>query len=241
MLLLHHREYPLELERQIDGRLRHEKISSDQITVIPANISHEAKWKTVIEFTALILEQSAIARIAHESIDPDRVELLPHFTQPDPLISQIGLALKIEVETDGLDSSLYAESMATALSAHLLRHYSTRGHLLRDFEGLPRYKLHQATEYINEYLTENITLPELADAVGMSRYYFSRLFKQSTGLTPHQYLIQRRLEKAIQLLANTDLAIADIALQVGFASHSHLTKVFRQHLSVTPKMYRQML
>lgn len=168
VLLLHHGEYPLEL----DGRLRYENISGDQITVVPANISHEAKWKTAIEFTVLILERSAIARIAHESIDPDRVELLPHFTHPDPLISQIGLALKTEVETDGLDSSLYAESMATALSAHLLRHYSTRGHLLRDFEGLPRYKLRQATEYINEYLTENITLPELADAVGMSPILF---------------------------------------------------------------------
>lgn len=75
----------------------------------------------------------------------------------------------------------------------------------------------------------------------MSRYHFIRLFKQSTGMTPYQYLTQCRLERAQHLLANTDLTIAEIAERVGFATHSHFTKVFRQHFSVTPKVYRQRL
>jgi AraC family transcriptional regulator len=80
----------------------------------------------------------------------------------------------------------------------------------------------------------------MAKVVGVSRYYFVRLFKNSTGLTPYQYLIECRLEKAKDLLINTQLPISNIAHLSGFATHSHLTKVFQKHLSITPKIYRQM-
>jgi AraC family transcriptional regulator len=75
----------------------------------------------------------------------------------------------------------------------------------------------------NEYLDQTIKLADIAEVLDMSQYYFCQLFKQSMGITPHQYLVQCRLDKAKQLLANPDLAIADIALECGFASQSHLT------------------
>ena len=78
----------------------------------------------------------------------------------------------------------------------------------------------------------------MAQLLDMSPFHFSRLFKQSIGMTPHQYLSQQRVERAKQLLKKTDRLIIDIALECGFSSHSHLSKQFRQITGITPKAYR---
>jgi AraC family transcriptional regulator len=123
-----------------------------------------------------------------------------------------------------------------------LRHYSAGKHAIKDYTGgLAKSKLKQTIEYIHDNLTEGFSLQAIANYIGMSQYHFARMFKQSTGMTPHQYLIESRLEEAKKLLANTDLTISEIAYRTGFASQSHLTSQFRKHLSTTPKAYRQML
>jgi AraC family transcriptional regulator len=92
--------------------------------------------------------------------------------------------------------------------------------------------------YIDAYLDKNIKLADLAQLLDMSPFHFSRLFKQSIGMTPHQYLSQQRVERAKELLKKTDRLIIDIALECGFSSHSHLSKQFRQITGITPKTYR---
>jgi AraC-like DNA-binding protein len=82
---------------------------------------------------------------------------------------------------------------------------------------------------------------ELAVLVQMSPYYFASLFKQSTGLAPHQYITKCRIERAKQLLKKRELTIMEICQQVGFQSQSHFTRVFRKHTATTPKTYRQLL
>lgn len=139
------------------------------------------------------------------------------------------------------NSRLYAESAASMLVVHLLLHYCGRKHTIQEYTGgLPNSKLLQVVDYINAHLDQNISLASLGELVHMSHYHFGRLFKQSTGFTPYQYLIERRLERVKSLLANTDLSIAEIAKCTGFSSHSHLTRLFCKHLSVTPRKYRQM-
>ena len=83
-----------------------------------------------------------------------------------------------------------------------------------------------------------IKLADLAQLLDMSPFHFSRLFKRSIGMTPHQYLSQQRVERAKQLLKKSDRLIIDIALECGFSSHSHLSKQFRQITGITPKAYR---
>lgn len=151
----------------------------------------------------------------------------------------MGLALKAELEAGGTDSRLYAESMATAMAVHLLRRYSLLEQEIKHYTGgLPKYKLREAIAYIQEHLEQNLTLAELAAVVHMSPHYFASLFKQSTGLTPHQYVTSCRIERAKQLLARRELTIVEICQQVGFQNQSHFTRVFRQHTTTTPKAYR---
>jgi AraC family transcriptional regulator len=132
--------------------------------------------------------------------------------------------------------------MATTLAVHLLRHYSLRQPLIQQFAGgLPKYKLQQILDYINEHLAEDLSLEVMAALVDMSLHYFCRLFKQSTGMSPHKYLTQQRIERAKQLLKLQNAAIADIAIQCGFANQGHFTKSFRQLTGMTPKVYRNVV
>ena len=230
-----------KVKRQLNGCVKHERIGSGDIVVGPANVSHFVCWETEAEFTLLFLEPALIASTADEFNAPDRVEILPHFAQPDPLIYQIGLALKSQLEFNEWGNKLYVESAASMLAVHLLQHYCTRKHTIEKYTGgLPNYKLRQVVDYINAHLDQNLGLASLAELVQMSHYHFGRLFKQSTGVTPYQYLIECRLERAKSLLVNTDLSIAEIAKRTGFSSHSHLTRLFCKHLSVTPHEYKQM-
>jgi AraC family transcriptional regulator len=80
----------------------------------------------------------------------------------------------------------------------------------------------------------------MAEVVGMSQYYFSKLFKMSTGTTPHQYVMRQRVERAQELLRESQLALVEIATQVGFETQSHFTSVFRRLVGITPKRYREM-
>lgn len=137
-------------------------------------------------------------------------------------------------------SRLYAESMATMLAVHLLRRYSASLPTIKNYtDALPSSKLRQAIEYINDNLSRDLSLAELAAVVKLSPNYFVTLFKRSTGLPPHQYVLSCRAERAKALLAENKLSIIEVCHQVGFQSPSHFTTVFRRLMGTTPKAYRE--
>jgi AraC family transcriptional regulator len=213
------------------------------IEVVPADLPYGLRSNCtfeVIEWIQCCLEPTYLAQIAHESVNSDRVELLLTLKKADPLIHHIGLALKATLEEDGVNSRFYADSMATALSAHLLRHYSTRSHRFQDYEdGLSKQKLRQAIEYIQAHLSENLSLTEIANELGMSQYYFCHLFKRSTGTSPHQFLIRQRVEQAKRLLKQSERTVTAIALDCGFANQSHFAKYFRHYTGINPNQFRK--
>lgn len=227
-------------ERVLNGRIQRERINHGDVAVIPANTDHISRWESEGEFLVLSLEKTLFNYAAYDLVNSQRVEIVPHFASPDPLIHQIGLALKSELESDGMGNRVYIESLTTTLCIHLLRHYSASCETIpKHFEGLPNHKLRQAIEYIHENLEKNLTLAEIATVVGMSMYHFSRMFKQSTGFSPHQYVMNCRIEKAKNLLTRTEEAIDQIFQQVGFQSQSHFTNVFRKLIGITPNAYRK--
>jgi len=158
------------------------------------------------------------------------------------LILGIGWALKTELESGGLNGTLYVDALKNALSVHILHRYCAHKPNLVNFEkGLGPRKLEIVVNYINDYIQRDLHLAELANLVQMSPYYFSRLFKQSIGVTAHQYVIQCRIEKAKQLLKTQDLSLTYISQQVGFHDQSHFSKTFCKIVGLTPKKYRDRL
>lgn len=238
-----------DLEFVSDGRLQtisyHEKdFAKGFIEIVPANSPCGIRSISVtqpIEWISFYLEPTFPAQVAYESVNPDRVELLLTRKKVDALIYQMGLALRSNLEADGEGSRFYVDSMATAMAAHLLRHYSTRNHRFQEHEdGLSKQKLKQAIEYIQAHLAEDLSLNDIANQLGMSQYYFCHLFKRSTGMSPHQYLIQQRIERAKQLLKQSERTVTAIALECGFANQSHFARCFRQYTGMNPNQFRKL-
>lgn len=227
------------LESRINGKLQKTSIVQGHTLVIPRGTAYWQSDNEESQGITLGFNSSFIARTLCESIDLYSLELYPQFPIFDPLIYQIGLALKAELEKNRYSSRLYAESAATFLINHLFQNYAFSKQQEQIItSGLPKYKLQQIIDYILANLDCNIGLTDLADLAQMSLSHFSRLFKQSTGCSPHQFLIKCRVERAKELLVKSELSIIDITYKVGFANQGHLTNHFKRLLGVTPKVFR---
>ena len=177
-----------------------------------------------------------LVRQVAETSELDRIDLVNCFSKYDLRLHQIAMMLLSELKSDGIMGQLYVESLTQVLIIHLLRHYSTSTqNIAPKHGGLTTSQLRQAIDYVQAHLDRDLSLAEIAAAISISPTYFSRLFKRATGSSPHQYVIQQRVERAKVLLKTTDLAIANVALQVGFSSQSHLTQHFKRLTGVTPK------
>ncbi|WP_293329827.1 helix-turn-helix domain-containing protein [Microcoleus sp. CAWBG58] len=224
-------------ERSIDGISKSESTNVGDIVVVPANIGHSVRWFTEGEMIVIGLDTSLVARAIDDAAYFTQTELLPHFSTPDPLVYQLGLSLKSVLEQDPAGSRLYAETAAAMLSVHLLQKYGKRKLEFKDYtDGLPRSILRQVIEYIEANLGGELGLADLAAIANLSPHYFTRLFKQSTGFTPHQFVIRCRVERAKILLLAGKESIAEIAQQVGFANQAHLSVHIKRLLGITPKM-----
>lgn len=226
-------------ERWLDGKLTTETRNIGDIAIIPADISHRCNWNTSVQFMVLAIEPALLKQVGIDWVNSDRIELIPRFmTVQDALIQGIFSTLKAELETGG-GGTLLVDSLKTALAIHLLRNYCTTVPKSSYGDGLSSAKISLVTDYINAHLHEELKLTEVAAIAQISPYHFLRLFKQSMGVTPHQYILQSRIDKAKYLLKSSDLSIADIALRVGFCDQSHLTRCFKRILGLTPKQFLQ--
>lgn len=173
--------------------------------------------------------------------DPARLALVGRSGFQDALVTQIGLALWRELEQPSPTGKLYAETAAQMLAVHLLRCYSTTAIPIKTpVQGLTPRQMSRLTEFVCAHLSDLLSLAVLAQQTGFSPYHFARLFRQTTGKSPHQFVLHQRIERAKMLLQTTALPLAQIAVETGFASQSHLTQTFKRHLGLTPAAYRKL-
>jgi len=185
----------------------------------------------------LTLDTVFVSRIAEEmEVDANRIELIEQRRGTDPTLHHMAMALRAGVQSGAALDRMYGEGLSTALAAHLLREYGAAVlEPKRQYGGLPRAKLVRAVEYIQDQLDTDLTVSGIAQAVGMSRYYFTRLFKESTGQSPHQYVVEARVRRAKELLTTGKFTISEAAHHVGFVDQSHLTRHFKRVFGLPPK------
>jgi AraC family transcriptional regulator len=150
------------------------------------------------------------------------------------------VGLMINESEASLPCALYSETLAHALAMRFLLYESKSEHRLNSsVEPLPPRILRRIRDRIEAELDTELSLASLAKESGYSRAHFLRMFRAATGLTPHQYVLERRLSTAQQLLQQSKMLLADIALRCGFSSQTHMNDVFRKRLGVTPLEYRR--
>lgn len=214
--------------------------------IVPAHTPSFHYWECdrADEAISFYLDPQLLRQIAAENDcrQSSGIELRPILQARDPQLEAIATAFRTEMYNGGLGSKLYSESLANLFVIHLLRKYCTRDLTWRAIDrnrGLSPYQLQSALDYIHDRLGDEFKIQDLADRLGMSQYYFCRLFKQSMGVAPYRYVLQRRVESAKQLLKNRHKPIAAIALESGFSSQSQMNLHFRKLTGTTPRSYRQ--
>jgi AraC family transcriptional regulator len=210
------------------------------VDIIPAGTP--SRWELKEKDTALIVSISSdlLGRVAEESgVDPLQVEIINRFQIRDPQIEHIGWALKAEMEAEYRSGRAYFDGLSAALAACLVhRHSSVAREADQHSRGMSGHRLRQVLSYIEDNLGADLSLKDIAAAAGLSVSHCKTAFRMSVGLPVHQYVIQRRVERAKQLLAEGRLSTSQIALETGFAHQSHLAYHLRRLHGVSPKRVR---
>lgn len=223
------------------GRLVSRSGGTGNLCVTPAGQPVGAHWETQIDNMGILLDPEFVRETAHENHLGSGFEFLELYKAEDRLVTQLGLALLDEAAGENSMGKLYTDSLIQTLTLHVLRSYSTATAMIeRANGGLSGYRLRNVKEFIDSNLENDLGLAEIAAVANLSQFHFARAFRKSAGVTPQQYLMERRIERAKQLLANDDLPIVEISLLTGFKNQSHFTTLFRKFTNLTPKTWRDL-
>jgi AraC-like DNA-binding protein len=210
------------------------------LSVIPAGIAARGRGEGMrfVRHLVLQFEAAPLARMMDDEIDLTHVlKLRPMFLEPG--IMRLAQLFAEECESDQPHSRLYGDNLSMALLLALSRLTAAKpSRSIRQGQLAP-WQLRRVTDYLAAHLADDVPLQTLSDLVKLSRSYFSRAFKISTGLAPHQWLLQARIGKAKQLLLETDRPLAQIAIDVGFADQAHFTRTFRREAGESPGAWQR--
>jgi len=192
----------------------------------------------------LSVPQKIIAAVARDlGADPAKVEVLDRFQIRDSQLEMLTLAVKNELESGCLSGRLYLDGLGIAIASRLLTHHSS--HSLAPHhngqQSVTDRRLKQVLLFIEENLAQDLPLDQLAAVAQVSPSHFKAVFRKSMGLPVHQYVIERRVDRARSLLLEENLSLAEIALAAGFAHQSHLARHMRRVLGAPPQALRRVL
>ncbi|MBB1256083.1 AraC family transcriptional regulator [Streptomyces alkaliterrae] len=227
-----------------DGRTRRERFHRGQALVNPAGLAARPRWERDVELMLVAFEPAWLEKLAEEAGHRGQLEITPRYHLTDPFLATLVERLVLEYEQTGPADPLYAQSLLQATAAHVVRVAAARDGGPGGVDeraagpGLPPRRLAHVVDYIHAHLGGRLTLADLAGVAGVSESHFARVFRSSTGHSPHQYVLRLRLERARKALLTTDDPIARIADACGFADQSHLTRTMRRHLGLTPRALR---
>lgn len=222
--------------RAPDGHEIEEPVRGAHVWIVPPNVRHSASASKVADIIALYVRAELIREIP--SCPPDHVSLmsLSRYVREDPLIAELVATFRAFCRQKDLAAPKHVELTGSLLAYRLMAaHFAPRNRELSDRPSLPEATLENLTQFIRKSYREKINRTILARRAGLSPWYFTRLFKNSTGVTPTQYLINYRLEQAKALLIGGDYTVTWIAQEVGFSDDNEMTNHFKKRYGATPR------
>jgi AraC family transcriptional regulator len=232
---------PSLIEWRSDGRDHKAELAPGSVSLLPAGLRQAARITRPMPGVGLIfqIDTDFLERSVREIAKGGRFELIRRMDLDDAQIARLIESLRADIRAGSPSGTLFAESIAIALSAHVAQRYSTLTTNLKAYRGgLARSRLNRVLEYIEASLIDNLELSVLAEVAGVNLYHFARAFKASTGETPHQYVVRRRIERAKEFLRHSQLSVIEASARTGFVDQSHFSKVFRRIVGVAPSEFR---
>jgi AraC family transcriptional regulator len=219
-----------------DQRSRVER-ASNLVALVPAGLECMLEAQAPAnEFRILCVEPDAVRALALRN-GGAHCEIMDVIGQQDEVLHRLCCALEAAKAEAGASDLLLGDCIGQAILTRLLGRYVRRQPTPPG--ALNVAALRRTLAYINDNLAGRITVTTMAGAAGLSAYHFSRLFAQATGHPPHRYVMLRRVERAVTLIRDSRLPLAEIAYRTGFADQSHLSRQVRRLRGLSPKSLRE--
>ncbi|KEA63386.1 Transcriptional regulator, AraC family [Marinobacterium lacunae] len=224
------------------GNAWHNGGGPDRMCLMPEQSCNTWDIRGPLTFVHFYFNDRHIRELAENTWDrsPAEIRLDEKIFTDDAKVTAIYRQFLLNCDWQAPEEQLQLTSAVNLLLAHLIKGYTQLDWTApRIRGGLAPYQLKRVIEYIESSLDRPIPLSELAAIADLSEYHFARMFRQSLGIPPHQYLTNRRLERARDLLITTKLPLTDIALRCGFSSSSHFSNCFRKNMGYPPSDVRR--
>jgi AraC family transcriptional regulator len=196
------------------------------------------RWLQPFDGLSLVLDPQFVADVVREHLPPNAIEFVSQRSVDDPILSEYGQAFQREMSADSPLGAIYVDALTIGLVLHLLATYGVaRPKVPAPRSKLNSYQLRSVVAFIESHLDEDVSVITLARRAHVSPFHFARLFRQTVGLPPHQFVLRLRMRRAIALAKGGQYSLAQIAAECGFHDQAHLTHAFRRVLGTTPSGY----
>ena len=242
VMIVRYRSGQTPMKRCLDGKWTKATCEPGVFSLLTHSEPSHWYWTQCIDVSHTYLSEALMCRVASDVMERPvaEVRLLDLLSAHDPVVTNIADAITREAQHRGLGGALYAEALAMQLTVHLLRSYAAVTYRDSFLTGtLPPGRLRRLNEFIETHLHENITIEQLAEIAELGVWTFTRHFKAAAGRSPHEYVLNRRIERASRLLSQGLMAIKEVAFACGFSDQAHMTRVFRARLGTTPARIRK--
>ena len=201
---------------------------------------HVGEWVGLMNVPHLQLGISDAALMASSDGAYGEVELHPSFKFANPRLRALVAAAHAEMVAGFPSGQLFLDSAEQAIAVALVKDYAVRHRLVEIYRGgLGAGRLRRIKELVDAKMEDDLSLDEMAQSVGLSTAHFARMFRKSTGETPHQFVLRQRIDRAKAMLRTPDVRVLDVAVACGFKTQQHFAQVFRDACGTTPTVYRQ--
>lgn len=201
---------------------------------------HNGEWVGLMNVPHLQLGISDAALMASSDGAYGEVELRPSRKFANPRLSALAAAVHVEMVAGFPSGRLFVDSVEQAMAVALVNGHAVRHRPAEIYRGgLGSARLRRIKELVDVKMEEDLSLDEMAQSVGLSTAHFARMFRKSTGETPHQFVMRQRIERAKTMLRAPDARVLDVAVACGFKTQQHFAQVFRGVCGVSPTTYRQ--
>jgi AraC family transcriptional regulator len=201
---------------------------------------HVGEWVGVMTTPHLQIGISDAALTAASDGSNGEVELRPQRKFADHRLGELVAAVHTEMAAGFPSGRLFLDSVEQAIAIALVNDHAVRPHHVPTYRGgLGAARLRKIRELVHAKMEDDLSLDEMAQSVGLSTAHFARMFRKSTGETPHQFVLRLRVERAKAMLGASDARVFDVAVACGFKTPQHFAQVFRDVCRVSPTEYRQ--